>query len=192
MASASVSDLVGVLAGDAESPEPKYPLQARFALADKRVAKAVERRLGGGSALTGVRLFDVDSEVGLLFVSFEFAPTGGLALVSDGVLAVLDQDCKVVGIVDPFDPVQPNRHLVPRSRTDELPFALDRPSAGTSGTGDGPVTTAHAVNTRSQVGYKHVWQVIYMNARGPVYGWATYPSYGDDDSGSEDDMTSAE
>src|SRR5262245_41962730 len=121
--------LVELLQKDRSSPNPRYPDQATFALRDERVSKTVEDRLQNGQPLTEVRLLEYNAAAGLNQVACLFSRPGPIALGCEGILVLMTADCKVVGLIDPFDLVQPNPYLPPLQKAGELPFAVARPSA---------------------------------------------------------------
>ena len=71
----------------------------------------------------------------LNFICFEFSPPNQNIIGNDCFLAIVNGDCKVVGIVDPFDSKQPNNWVPPLPEKENsesaiaTPFALARPSA---------------------------------------------------------------
>jgi hypothetical protein len=125
----TVDDIATVLKEDAKSPYPKYPSQALPAIRDGAVAERIGRRIGRGARLRGIRALEYDFHTGLNRLCFEFDDTGSVPS-GGAILVLLDGRCGVVGIVDPFDPEQPNR-MVPRLSAigGAMPFILDRPSA---------------------------------------------------------------
>jgi len=149
--SAHLENLFKVLKQDWESPFHKYPDTALFSLADPRVTAAIETRFAREAGIAAIRALPFDFLTGLNTLCFEFAASAkGLGpALSDAFLVVLDAQCKVVGLIDPFDPVQPSRYVPPlpagtgleaEARSDagtdagigaggEQPFVLARPSA---------------------------------------------------------------
>ena len=111
----------------------KFPDPTIFALEDQHVIAAVEKRFEEKSAIRNVRQLDYDFYTGLHNLVFEFAPVladlGTRA--TNAFLVILDSNGKVVALVDPFDPVQPNIFVPPLPTESEQPFVLDRPSATT-------------------------------------------------------------
>jgi hypothetical protein len=97
------------------------------ALGDARVVQSIESRLERGATLTGIHALGYNFATGLIHIYFEFMP-GGIALKPDAVLVVLDSENRIVGVVDPFDPIQPNRLVPPLPHRGEQPFVLARPS----------------------------------------------------------------
>ena len=108
----------------------KFPDQTIFTLADERVVEAIEKRFAQQASIKNIRQLDYDFYSGLFNLCFEFAPSlGDLGVRSaDAFLVILDGTCKVIAIVDPFDPVQPNVFVPPLPQENEQPFVLDRPS----------------------------------------------------------------
>lgn len=126
--SAHISELASILKRDSSSPDPKYPVQAVRALEDERVAKALQQRLENGGSLTGINSLGYNFFTGLNHISFHFTLPGVHGLKPDAVLVILDADCRVIGLVDPFDIAQPNRFIPPLPSRGEQPFVLARPS----------------------------------------------------------------
>jgi hypothetical protein len=116
---------------DWKGPYRKFPDQTIYALEDGRVVAAIEKRFAAQAGIQDVRQLDYDFYTGLHHLVFDFAPGMGSAGagVADALLVILDSDCKVVAVVDPFDPVQPNKFVPPLPKESEQPFVLDRPSA---------------------------------------------------------------
>lgn len=109
----------------------KYPDQTAFALQDHRVLEAIEKRFSEGNGIKAVRLLDYDFYTGLHNLVFDFEPpAANLARECLSLLTILDAKGKVLGIIDPFDPVQPNKFVPPLPQEGDLPFVLDRPSPG--------------------------------------------------------------
>ena len=109
----------------------KYPDQTSFALQDRRVLAAIEKRFGEEMGIKAVRLLDYDFRSGLHHLVFDFASDAPRLFPGSpsSILAIIDGRGNVVGVVDPFDPVQPNRFVPPLPQESEQPFVLDRPSA---------------------------------------------------------------
>jgi hypothetical protein len=124
-------ELTETLKKDRKSPHPKYPHQAVHALADERVAKALDSRFKDSRPLVEIGSLPYSFSTGLVPIFFRFAHPAGIAVPADAVLVIMDHNCKVVGLVDPFDPEQPNPLMPPLQPSGELPFALARPSAAT-------------------------------------------------------------
>lgn len=130
-----IHELADLLKNDISSRHPKFPKQSFFALKDERVAKPIRHRLENGGTLTAVKILEYDFFGGLNRIYFEFAPLQPLGIKASAILVVMDGACNVVGVVDPFDPAQPNP-VVPAlpekseqaSGRGELPFVLARPS----------------------------------------------------------------
>ena len=110
----------------------KSPDLTIFALQDERVTDAIEKRFADQASLTSIREFEYNFYTGLHSLVFEFM--WGIRnlgrLGCDAFLVVLDGNGKVVALVDPFDPVQPNKFVPPLPRESEQPFVLDRPYLG--------------------------------------------------------------
>lgn len=112
----------------------KYPELTILAVNNAGVAAAIEKRFEDGAAIINVRQLEYDFFTGLHNLVFEFA--AGIkdlgAKGSNAFLAILDADGGLVGLLDPFEPAQPNNHVPPvpaagGSETDQ-PFVLARPS----------------------------------------------------------------
>jgi hypothetical protein len=129
---AATKDIVSMLKMDAKSPHPKYPSQSIYAAQDENVAKSLMHRFEQGAKLRGIRAFEFDLITGLNRLCFEFENAGPV-LGGDDVLVLLDSNCAVVGLVDPFDSRQPNRRVPPLATIGgAMPFVLQRPSAATN------------------------------------------------------------
>jgi hypothetical protein len=131
----TIEELGDLLKHDMSLPHPKFPKQSFFALKDERVAKPIRHRLENGRTLTAVNILEYDFFGGLNRIYFEFAPPQPLGIKPSAILVVMDGACNVVGVVEPFDPAQPNPVLptLPEkseqaSGRGELPFVLVRPS----------------------------------------------------------------
>jgi hypothetical protein len=109
----------------------KFPDLTIFALRDDDVVAAIEKRFAEKASIKTVRQLDYDFYTGLHNLVFDFAPTlsdlGTRA--SDAFLVIIDSKGKVIAVIDPFDPVQPNVFVPPLPAESEQPFVLDRPSA---------------------------------------------------------------
>ena len=135
MNSDPIVELGDLLKNDMSLPHPKFPKQSFFALKDERVANLIRHRLQNGGSLTAVKILEYDFFGGLNRICFEFAPLQPLGIKPGAILVVMDGACNVVGVVEPFDPAQPNPVLPPlpdkseqASARGELPFVLARPS----------------------------------------------------------------
>ena len=127
-----IPDLIALLKKDASDPHHKYPSQSQYALKDERVLKALEDRLNNNKSLTAIETLEYNFFTGLNQIYFQFASPAGIGLVPDAILVVMDHDARVVGIVDPFNPNQPNRLLPILPKEGEQPFVLSRPSVAES------------------------------------------------------------
>lgn len=125
----ALSAITALITEDAKSPYPKYPSQSFSAIQDEKVASSLSRRFAEGARLRGIRAFEYDFLTGLNRICFEFeAPAHGLG--ANDLLVLLDGNCRVIGLVDPFDSEQPNRMVPPMAALGgAMPFVLDRPSA---------------------------------------------------------------
>lgn len=110
----------------------KSPDLTIFALQDDRVTDAIEKRFAEQASITNIRQLEYNFRTGLHNLVFEFmAGLGNLGrLGTDAFLVVLDGNGKVVALVDPFDPTQPNRFVPPLPTESEQPFVIDRPYEG--------------------------------------------------------------
>ncbi len=108
----------------------KSPDLTILVLKDERIVAAIEKRFLEHAAVTKVRQLDYDFYTGLFNLVFEFSRgTGNLGRPGlDAFLAIVDSNGKVIGVVDPFDPEQPNIFVPPLPSASEQPFVLDRPS----------------------------------------------------------------
>jgi hypothetical protein len=123
---AELEDLIGVLKEDTEAGYPRYPEQALFALADKRVVSLLEKRLDDGS-LVSVESLGHDERTGIHRLLFRFEGAGRLRVQPLSILVLLDPMCKVVGILEEFDPERVNRFAARVPGTvisGALPFTL--------------------------------------------------------------------
>jgi hypothetical protein len=127
-----IEELGELLKNDMSLPHPKFPKQSFYALRDERVIKPIRNRLENGGTLTAVKILEYDFFSGLNRIYFEFAPRQPLGIKPSAILIVMDGACNVVGVVEPFDPKQPNPMLPALPETSEgrgeLPFVLARPS----------------------------------------------------------------
>ena len=124
-----ISSLIETLEGDRASPHPRYPDQAAPALRDARVVKALESRFGRNQTLTGITPQGYNFFTGLISICFEFTPHGAIGLAADGVLVVMNKDCRVIAVVESFNPVQPNTFFPPLRRWGDEPFVIAQLSA---------------------------------------------------------------
>jgi len=101
-----------------------------FALKDEQVCAAIEKRFREEAGITAVRQLDYDFYTGLHNLVFEFSPRStDLARGRNAFLAILDSNGKLIALIDPFDPEQPNKFVPPLPKESEQPFVLARPSA---------------------------------------------------------------
>lgn len=124
-----ITQLMDFLKRDQTSPYPKYPIQAIDALKDERVVGAVAERLQKNGTLTNITALSYSFSTGLLPICFEFTGPGIAGLGATALLVLLDYRHEVVGMIDPFDPAQPNPKLPPLPKAGEQPFVLSQPSA---------------------------------------------------------------
>lgn len=110
----------------------KSPDLTIFALQDERVTGAMEKRFAEQASITNIRQLEYDFHTGLHKLVFEFMwGVGNFGkLGSDAFLVVLDGNGGVIALMDPFDPVQPNKFIPPLPRESEQPFVFDRPYVG--------------------------------------------------------------
>jgi hypothetical protein len=127
-----IKKLIELLKQDASSLHPKFPKMALYTLKDERVVNSIEKRLEKGSNLIDIKALEYNFYTGLNHVFFEF-PSTELGLSRDTVLVIVDPNSNVIGVVDPFNPDQPNPLLPPitklRKTYGEEPFVIARPSA---------------------------------------------------------------
>ena len=130
-----IEELRELLKNDIASRHPRFPKQSFFALKDERVVKPIRHRLESGGTLTAIKILEYDFFSGLNRIYFEFAPLQPLGIRPGAILVVMDGACNVVGVVEPFDPTQPNPTVPPlpekseqASGRGEFPFVLARPS----------------------------------------------------------------
>ena len=105
---AGVAHVVALLEEDAAAPAPKHPAQALLTMRDDGVVASISARLDRGQTVVGVEPLPYHAPSGLLFVRFDFHPSGTLQAGRDAVLVLLNGHSDVIAIVDPFDPRQPN------------------------------------------------------------------------------------
>jgi hypothetical protein len=135
MKAKGINSLIEVVEKDFKARFPKYPDQTKFILKDKNAVNSIMSRFERSQSLLSIKALPYNFATGLNFICFEFSPQSETIIGNDSVLVILNGDCKVVGIVDPFDAKQPN-NWVPRLPEKEeadnvmaTPFALARPSA---------------------------------------------------------------
>jgi hypothetical protein len=130
--SAYLQALTQAIRDEWKSGYRKSPDLTIFALHDDGVVAVIEKRFADQARLTQIRELEYNFQTGLHNLVFEFLP--GLKnlgrLGSDAVLVVLDGNGKVITVVDPFDPVQPNKFVPPVPADSEQPFVFDRPYEG--------------------------------------------------------------
>ena len=127
---AALQELFDFLENDWKGLYRKYPDQAVFALGDKRVSAALRKRFEQDAAVHDIKAFQYNFQTGLNSFYFEFrtAKLGVHLSPPDTFLVLMDSACKVVGLIDPFDPTQPNAFMPPLPKEGEQPFVLSRPS----------------------------------------------------------------
>jgi hypothetical protein len=123
----AIETLSEILKQDAENPFPRYPPVASHLLADDRVRESLRRREDENQGLMNVSSLGYSFYTGLQFTCFEFTRVGPLDRLA-AFLVISDEDCRVVGLVDPFDPAMPNSKIPPLPSRGEQPFALARPT----------------------------------------------------------------
>lgn len=108
----------------------KFPDLTILVLQDAQVTAAIEKRFEDQAGISNVRQLDYDFYSGLHHLVFEFTPRladlGHRA--SNAFLVIADGNGKVIAVIDPFDPIQPNAFVPPLPPASEQPFVLDRPS----------------------------------------------------------------
>jgi hypothetical protein len=139
-----IEELYDHLKDDYTSLKPRYPKSAIQAGRDKRVIEALKKRFENNQVLIDIRSLEFSYSTGLDHVYFEFEPKPPIALDRDTFLVLIDQYSNVVGIVDPYDPNQPNKFFPPLGKLQRtcggLPFVLDRPSVT-----EGPATDERGI-----------------------------------------------
>ncbi len=122
--------LFNLLKDDWKTLNGKYPDQALFALEDNRVTAAIEKRFDDKASLKNIRSLPYSFESGLNSIYFEFSSDakGAGTILTDAFLILIDGNCKVVAIIDPFDPDRPNAFTPQSFKQGEQPFVLARPS----------------------------------------------------------------
>lgn len=128
--STHVQELLRALAKDWEGLYRRYPDQAIFALNDDRVVEALEKRFREHSTLQDIKSLPYDFQTGLHCIYFEFAHASRPMNLpsSRNFLVVMDGNCDVVGVIDPFDPDKPNAFMPALPKVGDQPFVLARPS----------------------------------------------------------------
>lgn len=108
----------------------KFPDLTVLVLQDDTVCAAIEKRFGLGAGISNVRQLDYDFYTGLHHLVFEFGPSpANLAAASNAFMVIADSYGKLIALVDPFDPVQPNKFVPPLPQESEQPFVLAQPSS---------------------------------------------------------------
>lgn len=129
MNSQGTKDLHEFLKSEYVAIDSKYPKLAVHTFKDERVIKSLDGRFSDNRILNDIKALSYDFYTGLNFVIFEFAPKPPLGLERDSFLVIIDQHSNVVGLVDPFNPDQPNKFFPPLKQTyGEVPFVIERPS----------------------------------------------------------------
>jgi hypothetical protein len=143
----------------------KSPELTIFALRDGAVIDAIEKRFSDKASIAAVRGLEYNFYTGLHNLIFEF--TGGVGhagkVGTDAFLAILDGDGNIVALVDPFDPVQPNKFVPPlptQGADNEQPFVLDRPRAD--------VAIGEQEMYPSQVRSREFLQRLMIDPGGPI------------------------
>lgn len=128
--SSRLRELFALLEKDRKSLYRKYPDQAIFTLADPQVTAAIAKRFEQNVSIKNIQSLDYDFVTGLNRLYFEFALTSRNTVLPsrDAFLTVVDANCKVLSIIDPFDPDQPNPFLPQLPKEGEQPFVLSRRS----------------------------------------------------------------
>lgn len=131
---AEISSLVEVIEKDFKSRFPKYPDQTKFILKDKNAVNAILSRFEKGQLLLSIKALPYNFATGLNFICFEFSPQSKNTIGHDSFLVIINGDCKVISIIEPFDLKQPNNWVPPLPDQEDTesagttPFALARPS----------------------------------------------------------------
>jgi hypothetical protein len=130
--SEQINQLSKTLKKDRTLTHPQYPDQAVYVLEDERVVKALEARFARNQTLTGICPQGYNFFTGMISLCFAFTPHGALGLVPDGILVIVNQECRVVAVIEPFNATQPNSFMPPLRRWGEEPFVLAQQSAAPS------------------------------------------------------------
>ena len=123
-----LKDLFQFLENDMTSLYPRFPDQAIYALGDTRVMQALGKRFEQDVGLDNITRLPYSMETGLNALSFEFTQGASGLSTTDAFLVIMDGNCRVAGVIDPFDPAQPNGFMPPLPREGAQPFVLSRPS----------------------------------------------------------------
>ena len=123
-----LKDLFELLENDMASLYPRFPDQAIYALGDPRVTQALGKRFEQDVGLENITRLPYSMETGLNALSFEFTPGASGLPTTDAFLVIMDGNCRVAGVIDPFEPAQPNGFMPPLPREGAQPFVLSRPS----------------------------------------------------------------
>lgn len=126
--SKQLAAFIQMLKADWQGTYRKFPDLTILALQDERVVAAIEKRFAEQASLTGVRQLDYDFYTGLQNLVFDFSPNAAIPGGASACLVILEAKGKVIALIDPFDPVQPNKFVPPLPQESEQPFVLDRPS----------------------------------------------------------------
>lgn len=104
-----IEDLINTIKKHRKEGLLDYPEQAIFALKNEKIASIVDSRFENGNILIDIRSFGFDTTTGLNRIYFLFAPPKSLISSHDSILVLLDYDCNIIGILDPFDHVNPDK-----------------------------------------------------------------------------------
>ena len=130
------------LSEEKNKPFRRWPAQALRALDDEKVVSSIERRFSDGQTLSEIREIGYMPQTGLNHTLFMFSGEM-LGIERTGILVMTDGNCGVVGIIERFDPVQPNPLWPPNinsqletderqtdmiSNADGVPFILREPT----------------------------------------------------------------
>lgn len=131
-----IEDLISTIKNHLKEGIVDYPDQAIFALEDKKFASIVDSRFENGNILIDIRSLGFDTATGLNRIYFLFAPPKSLIFSHDSVLVLLDYNCNVVGILDPFDHINPDKTPSTSTSTSlsktNSPFVIYQPSNSTT------------------------------------------------------------
>jgi hypothetical protein len=117
----SLDSLVKQIEAGAEGPYPKFPPATKYALRNAKVTEIIGTRLEQGMVFNTIVDLGYSFYTGLQGICFEFHPAG------DGILVLMDPHCRVAGMLEHFDRLQPNPLLPPVPPKVDLPFALATP-----------------------------------------------------------------
>ena len=98
-----LKDLFELLENDMASLYPRFPDQAIYALGDPRVTQVLGKRFEQDVGLENITRLLYSMETGLNALSFEFTPGASGMPTTDAFLVIMDGNCRVAGVIDPFE-----------------------------------------------------------------------------------------